>query len=62
MSGSLDVMADTHPIQRMAFLEQFQCLGAECEDTCCKSWSMQVDAATLERYKTEAPELLDAVT
>jgi len=42
-------------------LAKFACLGDKCEDTCCKTWSMQVDEATLERYKKEAPELLDAV-
>ncbi|MFW0777620.1 MAG: flagellin lysine-N-methylase [Rickettsiales bacterium] len=45
-----------HPL-----LEKFSCLGDKCEDTCCKGWSMQLDDATLARYKKEAPELLDAV-
>jgi len=42
-------------------LATFSCLGDKCEDTCCKGWSMQLDEATLERYKQKAPELLDAV-
>lgn len=50
-----------HRIRRIGYLERFECLGAECEDTCCKQWSMQVDAATHEKYQREAPELLDAV-
>lgn len=54
-------MAETHTIKRMAFLERFACLGAECEDTCCKSWNMQVDEATIRKYETQAPELVDAV-
>ena len=45
-----------HPL-----LAHFQCLGDRCEDTCCKSWSMQLDAATYQTYQNEAPELLDAV-
>ncbi len=45
-----------HPL-----LGEFQCLGDRCADTCCKSWSMQLDAATYETYQREAPELLDAV-
>lgn len=50
-----------HSIHRMAFLQRFSCLGAECEDTCCKGWSMQVDDATCGKYRDFAPELLDAV-
>lgn len=48
-------------LQRAHFLERFSCLGADCPDTCCKGWSMQVDDATLLRYESEQPELLDAV-
>lgn len=50
------------PLLRTGFLEKFQCLGAECEDTCCKGWGMQVTKETVDLYKHEAPELLDAVT
>jgi len=48
-------------ILRTNVLSQFTCLGDRCEDTCCQNWSMQVDDATLAKYRTEAPELLDAV-
>jgi len=51
----------TQPITQTKLISTFECLGASCEDTCCQNWSMQVDAATLERYKTQAPELLAAV-
>lgn len=51
-----------HPLHSTAFTARFSCLGDKCEDTCCKSWSMQVDDATLARYQSNAPELLDAVT
>jgi lysine-N-methylase len=51
----------THTIQRHTVLDSFTCLGAECEDTCCKTWSMQVDPETVARYRAEAHELLDAV-
>lgn len=44
------------------FLFRFQCLGAECEDTCCKAWDMQVNEAILRKYREEAPELLAFVT
>lgn len=42
-------------------LSRFTCLGDKCEDTCCQNWSMQVDDATLRRYRESAPQLLDAV-
>ncbi|MBM3618991.1 MAG: hypothetical protein FJX23_10680, partial [Alphaproteobacteria bacterium] len=54
-------MNDSSVIRRSPFLAKFACLGAECEDTCCKGWSMQVDARTIDRYTTQSPELLDAV-
>lgn len=48
-------------LQRAGFLKDFICVGSECVDTCCAGWSMQVDDATLSRYKASCPELLDAV-
>ncbi len=42
-------------------LGKFTCLGDKCADTCCRAWSMQLDEITYEKYKKEAPELLDAV-
>ncbi len=45
-----------------SYIDRFQCLGADCEDTCCKGWGMQVDKEHIELYKKEAPDLLDAVT
>lgn len=44
------------------FLDQFSCLGAECEDTCCVGWSMQLDAERKTLYEEKAPELLNAIT
>ena len=51
----------THDITQAALLSHFTCLGDACADSCCQNWSMQVDDATLSRYKSEAPELLAAV-
>lgn len=48
-------------VQRASALSAFSCLGEKCEDTCCRGWSMQLDEPTLNRYRKEAPELLDAV-
>ena len=30
---------------------KFKCLQADCPDTCCKGWSMQLDDKTFEKYK-----------
>ena len=52
----------TIPLKQTAFVKNFVCLGDACEDTCCKGWGMQVGSAMVEKYKQEAPELLEAVT
>jgi hypothetical protein len=43
-------------------IKQFQCLGADCLDTCCTGFTVQVDAPTYRKYQTSAPELLDFIT
>lgn len=43
-------------------VRDFSCLGDKCPDTCCKGWGMQLSAETIEKYKAEAPDLLDAVS
>lgn len=48
-------------VLRTEFVSRFVCLAEQCEDTCCKHWSMQLDNPTLEKYKKEAPDLLDSV-
>lgn len=52
----------THTAFNTGFIARFECLGAECEDTCCKGWGMQVDPATQQRYVERAPELMQSVT
>lgn len=51
-----------HDIQQYAFLEDFKCLGAECEDTCCIGWGMQINEGHKELYQKVAPELAESVT
>ncbi|MFC5469708.1 flagellin lysine-N-methylase [Cohnella suwonensis] len=34
------------------YMRQFKCIGAECEDTCCASWTIGVDLDTYKRYQT----------
>ena len=31
--------------------EQFRCIGAACEDTCCEGWQVSVDRKTYEKYQ-----------
>lgn len=50
------------PILKTPYIEQFRCLGADCPDTCCTGFTVQVDSKTWEKYKSDAPELLDFIT
>ncbi|KMZ44012.1 MULTISPECIES: flagellin lysine-N-methylase [Bacillales] len=34
-----------------AYMDQFQCIGSSCEDTCCTGWSVTIDKATYKKYK-----------
>lgn len=36
---------------RPAYSESFRCIGSECEDTCCRGWSVPVERAAYERFK-----------
>jgi len=33
------------------YFEQFKCVAAECEDTCCAGWAIIIDEESLEKYK-----------
>lgn len=33
------------------YFEQFKCVAAECEDTCCAGWAIMIDEDTLEKYE-----------
>jgi lysine-N-methylase len=40
-----------------SYVTRFQCLGAECPDTCCSGWNVALDSATHDAYMHfEAPE------
>ncbi len=42
----------TEPIfQQSRHYEQFRCIGADCEDTCCDGWQVSVDRKTYEKYQ-----------
>ena len=34
------------------YFDDFRCVAAECEDTCCAGWQIMIDEESLERYKT----------
>ena len=33
------------------YFDEFRCVAAECEDTCCAGWAIMIDEETLEKYK-----------
>lgn len=33
------------------YFDEFRCVAAECEDTCCAGWAIMIDEDTLEKYK-----------
>ena len=33
------------------YFEQFRCVAAECEDSCCAGWAIMIDETSLEKYK-----------
>lgn len=39
-----------HTVSLPAYLSRFKCIAADCEDTCCRGWSMQLDSGTRQRY------------
>jgi len=48
-------MPDTLPntiLLRPQYEEDFRCIGAECEDTCCSGWNVFFDQTACERYET----------
>ncbi len=34
-------------------LDGFICIGAECEDTCCKGWKIGIDKDSYRAYRRE---------
>lgn len=40
-----------------AYMEQFTCIGSECEDTCCAGWHVAIDRATYKKYNKVRSDL-----
>jgi len=36
---------------RPQYTKAFQCIGSECEDTCCHGFAVAIDKATYLRYE-----------
>lgn len=34
------------------YYDRFHCIAADCPDSCCKDWEVDVDAASAERYRS----------
>ena len=35
------------------YVTEFRCIGADCPDTCCSAWSINIDKDTFQRYRRE---------
>ena len=51
MRQNLDFALAAHP----TYADEFRCIGAACEDTCCQGWTVPIDKATWEKYQ-QLPE------
>jgi len=38
------------------YMKQFSCIGAECEDTCCNGWTINIDKNTYKKYRKLSPQ------
>jgi len=34
------------------YYDKFECIGSDCEDTCCSGWQVSIDKKTYRKYKT----------
>ena len=39
------------------YFNDFRCVAAECEDTCCAGWQIVIDEQSLEKYKNTGGQL-----
>ena len=42
---------DLRKVRQPKSFDQFRCIGADCEDTCCVGWGIVVDQETYEKYQ-----------
>ncbi len=46
------------PYQQSSHYEQFRCVGADCEDTCCEGWQVGIDQPTYDKYQRSSHPVL----
>lgn len=39
------------PLIRPLYADRFQCIGPQCEDSCCVGWRVSIDEPTFQRYQ-----------
>ena len=44
-----------------SYYNRFSCIAADCPDSCCHEWEVQVDASSAERYRSMPGPLGDAL-
>ena len=48
-------------INRPTYAAAFHCIGASCEDMCCRDWAIPLDKETYKQYRQFPPEKLGSV-
>lgn len=49
---TLKPMPDAHMVRQPRYVDQFCCVGATCEDSCCQGWGIPVDRRTYGNYQS----------
>ncbi|MEG0953992.1 MAG: flagellin lysine-N-methylase, partial [Citrobacter sp.] len=44
-----------------AFVTSFQCSGTQCRDHCCKSWNINLDKATVNKYLSSKDDYIKKI-
>ncbi len=42
----------SHVLRQPRYVDQFSCIGPECEDSCCRGWGIPVDSQTYEKFRS----------
>lgn len=50
--------SSTRPILIPEYMTEFQCIGSECEDTCCSGWKVVIDKESYTSYRKTTNSLL----
>lgn len=50
----MDILHQTQTVRALLprYVERFRCIGAQCEDTCCRAWNVGIDEKTFDAYRT----------